>query len=133
MISAGGAAQTLPRIDALAQAAACLGAEVLLFSEAAVHGYDYDLTPASVRALAGLTLPAGAAANWLHELQPKPGATVALTAGDRPALVLGTHGKGRIAMLALAPLGEDIPGAWWRSEAGQAITAAACRWLVEDR
>lgn len=52
IISAGGAARTLPRMDALAQAAACLGAEVILFSEVAIHGYDYDMTPDSVRAVA---------------------------------------------------------------------------------
>jgi hypothetical protein len=80
--------------------------------------------------LAGLKLPANAAANWLHELEPKPGATVALTADGRPALVLGEVGKGRVALLALAPLGEDIPGAWWRSDAGKQITEAACRWLL---
>jgi len=83
--------------------------------------------------LAGLTLPERATANWLHDLAPKPGATVALTAGDRPALVLGKHGKGRIAMLALAPLGDDIPRAWWRSNTGTMITDAACRWLMEGR
>lgn len=52
IVSAGGAANTLPRIDALAQAAGCLGAEVILFSEVAIHGYDYDMTPESVRAVA---------------------------------------------------------------------------------
>ncbi len=52
IVSAGGAAQTLPRIDALSQAAACLGAEVILFSEVVVHGYDYEMTPESVRAVA---------------------------------------------------------------------------------
>jgi len=52
LVSHGGAAETLPRIDALARAAACLGAEVILFSEVALHGYDYDMTPESVRAVA---------------------------------------------------------------------------------
>lgn len=52
IVSAGGAPRTLPRIDALARAASCLGAEVVLFSEVAVHGYDYDMTPESVRAVA---------------------------------------------------------------------------------
>jgi predicted amidohydrolase len=52
LISHGGAAETLPRIDALSQAAACLGAEAILFSEVAIHGYDYDMTPESVRAVA---------------------------------------------------------------------------------
>ena len=83
--------------------------------------------------LAGIKLPAGAAANWLHDLEPKPGTTVALTAGGRPALLLGECGKGRVAMLAIAPLGEDIPGAWWHSSAGKDITEATCRWLLRMR
>jgi hypothetical protein len=102
----------------------------------------FDLRPAGAEQplllrgagpLAGLKLPTGAVANWLHELEPKPGAMVALTAGGQPVLVLGTAGKGRVAMLALAPLGKDIPGAWWRSDAGPTITAAACHWLLASR
>jgi hypothetical protein len=58
---------------------------------------------------------------------------VALTAGGRPALILDQAGKGRVALLGLAPLGEDIPGAWWRSEAGTKISEAACRWLLENK
>ncbi len=50
--SEAGSPKTLPRMDALAQAAACIGAEIILFSEVAVHGYDYDMTPESVRAVA---------------------------------------------------------------------------------
>jgi hypothetical protein len=94
------------------------------------RGAEHPLPLRGAGPLAGLQLPAGAAANWLHELAPKPGATVALTAGGHPALVLGDAGKGRVALLALAPLGEEIPGAWWRSRAGQAITDATCRWLL---
>jgi hypothetical protein len=95
-------------------------------------GADQPLLLKGAGPLAGLRLPAGAAANWLHELTPKPGATVALTAGGKPALVLGEVGKGRVALLALASLGPDIPGAWWRSNAGEEITQATCRWLLRQ-
>ena len=99
----------------------------------------YDLQPAAgplllqgAGPLAALTLPGNASTVWLHELAPKPGVQVALTAGGQPALILGEAGKGRVALLALAPLGEDIPGAWWRSDTGVKISEAACRWLLRQ-
>lgn len=49
IISQGGPPQTLARIDALAQAASLLGADVILFAELAVNGYDYQMTTADVR------------------------------------------------------------------------------------
>ena len=100
----------------------------------------YDLQPSPVPlplkgagSLDDLKLPADAATIWLHELAPKPGAEVALTAGGKPALILGQAGKGRVALLALAPLGEDVAGAWWRSDAGEKITEATCRWLLRKQ
>ena len=97
----------------------------------------FDLRPApqplllaGAGPLAALKLPSDAVTGWVHELTPKPGAIVALTAGGKPALVLGEAGKGRVALLALAPLGEDVPGAWWRSAAGGQISEAACHWLL---
>lgn len=97
----------------------------------------YDLQPAAAPLplkgagpLANLKLPADAVTIWLHDLAPKPGAEVALTAGGKPALILGQAGKGRVALLALAPLGEDVAGAWWRSAAGEKITEATCSWLL---
>jgi len=98
----------------------------------------YDLQPAAAPLplkgagpLAALKLPADAATVWLHDLAPKPGAEVALTAGGKPALILGQAGKGRVALLTLAPLGEDVTGAWWRSDAGEKITEATCHWLLQ--
>lgn len=52
IVSDGGIEETLPRIDALSQAAALLGADVILFSELAVNGYALDMPPAEVKALA---------------------------------------------------------------------------------
>ncbi|MBN2295833.1 MAG: carbon-nitrogen hydrolase family protein [Pirellulales bacterium] len=49
IISLGGSAKTLPRIEALSHAAALLGAEIILFPEVAIHGYDYDMTKEDVR------------------------------------------------------------------------------------
>jgi hypothetical protein len=34
---------------------------------------------------------------------------------------------------ALAPLGEDVAGDWWRSDAGEKIMEAACRWLLQRK
>jgi predicted amidohydrolase len=50
--SGGTHAQTLARIHQQAAAAAAVGVEVLLFAECALHGYDYDMTAESVRAIA---------------------------------------------------------------------------------
>jgi hypothetical protein len=101
----------------------------------------YDLKPAATPLplkaagplLATLNLPADSVTVWMHDLAPKPGAEVALTAGGRPALILGRAGKGRVALLTLAPLGKDVNGAWWRSDAGEKITEATCRWLLGQR
>jgi hypothetical protein len=96
-----------------------------------LHPADQPLPIAATGPLSSLTLPNGTVTRWLHELDPKPDSQVALTAGGKPALILGKYGKGRVALLALAPLGEDIPGAWWRSVAGEQITEATCRWLLQ--
>ncbi len=52
IISAGPVGETLKRVERQAACAAVAGAEVILFAEGALHGYDYDLTPESVGAAA---------------------------------------------------------------------------------
>src|SRR5690606_20806282 len=47
-----GVTDTLVRIDRQAAAASILGAQLILFSEAVMHGYDYAMTPQSIRSLA---------------------------------------------------------------------------------
>jgi len=80
--------------------------------------------------LRGLKLPASASTLWMHELEPKSGAEIGLTADGKPALILGKVGSGRVALLAIAPLGEETPGAWWTTEAGRQITEATLRLLL---
>ena len=83
--------------------------------------------------LASVRLPPGTGTRWLHDLAPKAGSIIGLKAGGRPALVMGEFAKGRVAVLGIAPLGEDFTGAWWRSEAGAQVTLAACRWLLRQQ
>lgn len=50
--SGGSLADTLGRVEQQAAAAAAVGAEVILFAEVALGGYDYDLSRATLEALA---------------------------------------------------------------------------------
>lgn len=50
--SRGGVGETLIRVERQVHSAASVGAEMILFSEVALHGYDYGMTAESVRAVA---------------------------------------------------------------------------------
>lgn len=68
-----------------------------------------------------------------HHVSPKPGAQVWLFAGKDPAVCVWAHGKGKVVVLTLTPLGASTPGPFflspWFSPApvmGKLIT-----WLVQ--
>jgi hypothetical protein len=71
-------------------------------------------------------------AMWMHHLAAKPGADVWLRAGDEPALVTQTVGKGRVAVVLLTPLGEPGRGEtpYWESPGWTPLMTAVLRWLV---
>lgn len=53
---------------------------------------------------------------WMHHLTPKKDSQIILKANGLPALVTGSYGKGKVAVLSLSPTGckqnkEDVP--WW--------------------
>jgi uncharacterized membrane protein len=52
---------------------------------------------------------------WHHFLTPKKDSIVMLQAGDKPALVVGRYGKGKVAALSLSPTGVGAQGEvpWW--------------------
>jgi hypothetical protein len=55
---------------------------------------------------------------WIQSVKDvKPGATVRLTAGGKPALVTGNYGKGKVAVWLGTPMGDPPPGAtpYWDS------------------
>ena len=47
---------------------------------------------------------------WRHNVTPKSGAHVGLTADDQPLLITGTFGKGRVAVFAGSVMGEPQSG-----------------------
>ncbi|MCX5660293.1 MAG: glutamine amidotransferase [Planctomycetota bacterium] len=83
--------------------------------------------------LAGLTWDKSPALFWRHEVKPKPGAHVVLEAGGQPALVLGTFGKGRVALFAGTVLGEPGAGTlpFWEWSDWPAALGATMDWLAE--
>jgi uncharacterized membrane protein len=48
---------------------------------------------------------------WAHRLTPRDGAEILLYAGDRPAVVTWSLGKGRVTVAGLTALGESASGA----------------------
>ena len=70
---------------------------------------------------------------YSHLCTPTRGATVVVTAGDRPILVLGTTAKGgRIACVLATPFGEAARGqtAFWDAPAWSALMQNTARWLI---
>ncbi len=70
---------------------------------------------------------------WSHAVEPKPGAQVALVAGDRPLLVVGEAGKGRAAVYAGTVMGDppEPALAFWNHAAWPAVAARVIGWLAE--
>ena len=101
--------------------------------------HTYDLRPLGVQAPLELkVIPGGfldAFANppstlWLHDVKVKDGATVQMKAGDNPVLVSWKAGKGRVAVLALTPLGEENDKVWWKSSEWPGVMEKTLHWLL---
>jgi hypothetical protein len=69
------------------------------------------------------------AVEWMNHLQLKPGAQVLLTAGERPLLIAGHCGKGRVAVWAGAHAGAPSTPYWqsavWPAVLGRVVTYLA--------
>jgi hypothetical protein len=70
---------------------------------------------------------------WYHTVRPKPGSLTLLTAEGNPALVVGTAGKGRVAVFAGTVMGAPADGQLpaWAWDGWPEIVAATIRWLAE--
>ncbi len=105
-------------------------------------GTRWDLRPAEEKRLTGvetgvpeclLFLPAWQPqVLWLHESTPKPGATVAWSAGQRPAVVFGKYGEGWVVAVLAAPLGKPPAGEslFCQTEQWPQILAATLAWVA---
>jgi len=59
---------------------------------------------------------------YYHDVQPKPGATVLLTAGGKPVLTVWKCGRGTVYAMTGTPLGESVDGtAWWKWDGWQTL------------
>jgi uncharacterized membrane protein len=72
---------------------------------------------------------------WMHDVVPKSGTKVLLTAGGKPALATGESGKGRVAVFAGTVMGDPAEGqtAFWAWDGWPVIEAAVLQWLGEAR
>ncbi|MHB9024384.1 MAG: glutamine amidotransferase [Armatimonadota bacterium] len=70
---------------------------------------------------------------WYHELTPKAGSTVLLTAGGKPLLITGTFGKGRVALFTGSVMGDPAAGLlpFWEWSGWPVMMAETMSWLTE--
>ena len=104
-------------------------------------GLKWDPQGVAVTAIAdhpatnGITWADAARFYWVHDSKPNPGATVALRAGKRALLVLGTCGEGRVAAFLGSCQGEpragQVPG--WTTRAWTQLITQMLRWLKEGK
>ena len=82
----------------------------------------------------GVTFGAKDMVYYSHLCTPKKGATVAVTAGDRPILVLGSTPKGgHVACVLATPFGDAPAGetAFWDAPAWNTLMQNTVNWLVK--
>ena len=72
---------------------------------------------------------------WRHRVAPKPGAKVLVTFGSEPAWIVGSYGKGRVALFAGTVLGAPKDGQTplWAWEGWPGAMAGTISWLTEPR
>ena len=70
---------------------------------------------------------------WLHDVEPKPDARVLMLAGDKPLLVVGRYGKGKVACFLGAPCGEASRGhtAFWNWPGWDRLMQNTLAWLAK--
>jgi len=98
-------------------------------------GKSWDLvaTKADDPLLAGVSFEQKPKVFWHHFVTPKADTQVVLTAGDKPVLILGRFGKGKVALLTLSPTGKEAPGeiAWWNWNGWFPLVRNVFTWLGE--
>lgn len=96
-------------------------------------GKSWDLVVADAQSplLAGVSFEQKPKVFWHHFVTPKADTQVVLTAGDKPVLILGKYGKGKVALLTLSPTGKEAEGevAWWRWKGWFPLLRNVMTWL----
>jgi hypothetical protein len=98
-------------------------------------GKSWNLEPADAKSplLAGLSFEQQPKVLWHHFVTPKADMQVVLTAGDKPALILGRYGNGGGALLTLSPTALEGQGeiAWWSWNGWFPLARNMTTWLSE--
>jgi uncharacterized membrane protein len=99
------------------------------------RGKSWELMPAKADhpVLKGVSFDEKPCAFWHHFVTPKENSEVVLKAGEQPALVLGTYGKGKVAVLTLSPTGMGAEGEipWWDWDGWFPLVRNIFTWLTE--
>lgn len=71
---------------------------------------------------------------WMHDVKARPGADTLLTAGGKPAVVVGHFGKGRVACCAFTCLGTEgtAPMPFWKWPGWAPFLRDLCWWTAGD-
>jgi len=106
-----------------------------------MHGFDLKwekegllLQAAAEHAiLAGVDFSGRPRVYWYHDLRRKPEAKVVVKAGDKPILVVGRCGKGKVAAFLGSPLGLPQQGQrpFWEWPGWEKLMQNVIRWLAE--
>ena len=69
---------------------------------------------------------------YYHPLEPKDGTRVLVSADDKPVVMIGSIGKGRVAVVAATAEGDPPEGqlAFWEWGDMPRLVAGVCRWLL---
>jgi len=99
------------------------------------HPRGLPLKGAPGGVFAGVDLSENPVALWVHDVASvKPGAHVAMTAGDKPLVVTGTFGRGRVACVLASVTGEAPPPgtAFFECRQWPALLGRIVQWLKGD-
>jgi uncharacterized membrane protein len=98
-------------------------------------GRSWDLAAAKAGdpLLAGVSFEQQPKVFWHHFVTPKADTQVLLTAGDKPVLILGKYGEGKVALLTLSPTGKEGDGEtpWWSWNGWFPLVQNVFTWLGE--
>jgi hypothetical protein len=91
------------------------------------------LVPVTAWAKAATSWKSKPVTAWMHAVKPKPGATVHVTAAGLPALITAPYGKGAVALVTVAPLGDPPAGStpFWKSADWTALMAGLGQVLMK--
>jgi len=69
---------------------------------------------------------------WIHQVKPRKGARVLMTAGNYPCLVVGTYGKGKVAVFTGTPMGLPREGQlpFWEWKGWTKLVRNIAGWLT---